>query len=273
MNLAVLIPAAVVLAALVGSFLTVVAHRVPESRSINRPPSACDSCGHRLGVLDLVPILSWVVLRGRCRHCGTSIGAESVLIELANLAVWVVLALRFHGDLDAGADSVAVLPAYWVFGSATVVLSAIDFRLHLLPREITFVAMGLGAIGLTVGAFLVEEPRRIGLAAFGAGIAIAILGGIYLLAALWYRDENVGFGFGDVILAPMLGMFVGFQNPGVVPPAIFFGFLLASLVSVPLLVIGRLDRSSPLPFGPFLALGALVALFVGQHFVDLVLAR
>ncbi|MEM9746843.1 MAG: prepilin peptidase [Actinomycetota bacterium] len=272
MNLALLIPCAVAFGAVIGSFLTVVADRVPEGRSINSPPSMCPNCGLRLGVRDLVPIVSWVALRGRCRRCGVRIGLEPLLIELANVAVWVALALRFHGDLDAGTDSVALLPAYLVFGSTLVALSAIDFRLHLLPREVTFVGLGLGSALLIVGALVIGEPERIWMAALGAAIAFAILWTIYT-AASWRYGEGVGFGWGDVILSPLLGAFVGFLNPGVVPPAIFFGFILATVATIPLLATRRADGATALPFGPFLGLGALVALFVGQHFVDLVLAR
>ncbi len=266
MELPVLIPLVVVGGLLVGSFLTVVADRVPRGGSINRPPSACGECGLRLGPLDLVPVVSWVALRGRCRRCRNPIGIEPVVIELANAAVWVVLALRFHDD------DVAVLPAFLVFGSVLVVQTAIDVREHRLPRPITYAGIGLGAIGLVAAALAVGEPRRIAMAALGAAIALALIGGIYLASNAYY-GADVAFGFGDVILSPLLGMYLGWLNPGIVAPGLFFGFVLGTLGAVPALLIGRADARTQLPFGPFLALGALVAVFVGQHFVDFVLGR
>jgi leader peptidase (prepilin peptidase)/N-methyltransferase len=110
------------------------------------------------------------------------------------------------------------------------------------------------------------------MAALGAAIALAIIGGIYL-AANWRYGKDVAFGFGDVILAPFLGMYLGWINPGIVAPGLFFGFILGTLGAIPAMVVKKADRQTALPFGPFLAAGAVVAVFVGQHFVDLVLAR
>ncbi len=249
---------------LIGSFLTVVVDRVPRGGSINHPPSACGNCGLRLGVLDLVPVVSWVALRGKCRQCGNPIGVEPIVIELLNVAVWVAFAIEFR-------DS-SVLPAFLIFGSVLVAQSWIDLREHRLPREITFAGLILGAIALTVAALVEDEPERIWMAALGAAIGLAIIGGIYL-GANWRYGQDVAFGFGDVILSPLLGLFLGWLNPGIVPPGIFFGFILGTLAAIPALVAKKANAQTALPFGPFLALGAIVAVFIGQDFVDLVLAR
>ncbi len=271
MSLFVLIPLVVVFGLLIGSFLTVVADRVPRGGNINRPPSACGNCGLRLGPLDLVPVLSWLALGGKCRRCRNPIGIEPIVIELLNVTIWIAFALRFVDDPTID-DSIAVLPAFLIFGSVLVVQSWIDFREQRLPREITFTGMALGGVALVVAALVVGEPERIWMAALGAFIALALIGGIYLASNAYY-GQDVAFGFGDVILAPLLGMYLGWLNPGIVAPGLFFGFILGTLGAIPAVIGGKATAKTQLPFGPFLALGAVVAVFVGQQFVDLVLGR
>lgn len=264
MSLPLLIALLAVLGLLIGSFLTVVVERVPEGGSVWGPPSRCGACGHRLGPLDLVPVISWLVLRGRCRHCGTAYGAEPLLIELATAALFVLFALEFEGD--------AVLPAFLVLGAALVAQSAIDLRHHRLPRQVTFTAIALGAPMLTIAALVDDEPERIWMAALGAAIAFALIGGVYWGAKAYYGSDE-GFGFGDVILAPLLGMYLGWLNPGIVPVGLFFGFVIGALLGGVAMLLQRAGRQTALPFGPSLAAGTVVAVFAGQPFVDLVLAR
>ena len=173
MSLSLLLPLVIGVGLLIGSFLTVVVDRVPRGGNINRPPSACGNCGLRLGPLDLVPVVSWVALRGKCRRCRNPIGIEPIVIELANVAIWVVFALKFHGD-----DLLEVLPAFLIFGSVLVAQTWIDIREQRLPREITFVGLVLGGAALVVGALLIEEPERIWMAVLGAAIVLALIGGI-----------------------------------------------------------------------------------------------
>jgi leader peptidase (prepilin peptidase)/N-methyltransferase len=266
MSLSLLIPLVVVFGLLIGSFLTVVVDRVPRGGNINHPPSTCGNCGLRLGPLDLVPVVSWLALGGKCRRCRNPIGVEPIVIELANVAIWVLFALRFHDDM------IEVLPAYLIFGSVLVAQSWIDIEEQRLPREITYTGIVLGGIALTIAAILLGEPERIWMAALGAAIALAIIGGIYAGSNAYY-GQDVAFGFGDVILAPLLGMFLGWLNPGIVAPGIFFGFILGTLGAIPAMIGGKADGKTMIPFGPFLAMGAVIAVFVGQHFVDLVLGR
>lgn len=266
MSVPILIPLIALIGLLVGSFLTVVVDRVPRGGSVIAPPSACGNCGLRLEVRDLVPVLSWLALRGRCRCCGTSIGVVPLVIELTTAAVFVLFATKFNDDL------VSALPAYCIFGATLVAQSAIDIREQRLPREITFWGIVLGGVALAVSSVVIDEPERIWMAALGAAIAFGIIGGIYLTAN-WRYGQDVAFGFGDVILSPLLGMFMGWLNPGIVPGGLFFGFILGTLSAIPGLVTKRANAKTALPFGPFLAAGAVLAVFVGQHFVDLVLAR
>ncbi|MFN3256593.1 MAG: prepilin peptidase [Ilumatobacter sp.] len=266
MDLSLLLALMIVLGLLIGSFLTVVVDRVPRGGSVMAPPSACGNCDLRLGPLDLVPVFSWLVLRGKCRRCKNPIGIEPIVIELATAALFVVFALKFNDDL------VAALPAYCIFAAALVALSWIDIREQRLPREITFTALLLGAPALAIAAIVIDEPERIWMSALGAAIALALIAGIYY-AANWRYGKDVAFGFGDVILSPLLGLFMGWLNPGIVAPGLFFGFILGTLGAIPAMVARKATGKTALPFGPFLAAGAVIAVFVGQHFVDLVLAR
>jgi leader peptidase (prepilin peptidase)/N-methyltransferase len=259
MNFSLLIVVVVVAGLLIGSFLTVVVDRVPNGGSVMAPPSRCGSCGLRLGPLDLVPVFSWIVLRGRCRRCRAPIGVEPIVIELVTASLFVLMAIRFE-------DTRAAIPAYCILMAVLVAQTWIDLRTQRLPREITYTGIVLGVIALAVAAIVVDEPERIWMMSLGAVIA---------LAAMWliYVASKGGMGDGDVRLAPLLGLYLGWLNPGIVLPGLFFGFIAGAVVGVAMMVVDRAGRRTAVPFGPFLALGTLVAIFVGQHFVDLVLAR
>lgn len=250
---------AVVAGALIGSFLTVVIDRVPKGRSIVAPGSACGACGVRLTAVDLVPIVSWVSLRGRCRRCRIWIGFEPLIVEIAAVAVFAAFAIRYH-------DALWALVAHCVYGAALVAQTAIDLRTRRLPREVTYTAMALGAPLLVAASIAAGEPRRVALAAGGAVIATLLMGAIHFAS-------RGGMGEGDVRLSPLIGMYLGWQNPGIVPLGLFLGFLAGALVGVALMAISRAGRKTALPFGPFLALGGVAAVFVGQPMVDLLLGR
>ncbi len=247
--------ACAVMGLVVGSFLTVVVDRVPRGGSVVEPPSACGACGHRLTAPDLVPIGSWLALRGRCRHCGNPIGNEPLIIEIANATLFVLFGLRFGADL--------VLISFCIMAAALVALVWIDLHTFRLPREITYVAIVMSAPVLVAAALVNDEPERIWQAAFGAGIALVIMGVIYLAS-------RGGMGDGDVRLAPLLGMHLGYLNPGIVPVGLFWGFVLGAVIGVIAMAVGSAGRKTALPFGPFLAAGTVLAVFLGQNFVDLI---
>lgn len=258
MDTTLVVIACAVMGLLIGSFLTVVVDRVPRGASIVAPPSACGSCGNRLTAPDLVPVFSWLALRGRCRHCGTKIGVEPIVIELANATLFVLFALEFGAD--------PVVPAFCILAAALVALVWIDLREFRLPREITYTAFVLGSIALVVAALVNGEPERIWNAYLGAGIALAVMGAIYLAS-------RGGMGDGDVRLAPLLGLYLGYLNPGIVPIGLFIGFLLGAIVGVAMMAVGKGGRKTALPFGPFLAAGTVIAVFVGQPIVDVLWHR
>ena len=259
MSFSLVIVIVVVAGLVIGSFLTVVVDRVPNGASVVAPPSRCGSCGLRLGPLDLVPVISWVALRGRCRQCRTPIGIEPIVVELTTVTLFVLMAIRFD-------DTRAAIPAYCILMAVLVAQTWIDLQTQRLPREITYTGIVLGVISLTIAAIVIDEPERIWMMALGALIA---------LVAMWliYMISKGGMGDGDVRLAPLLGLYLGWLNPGIVLPGLFFGFVAGAVVGVAMMAVNQAGRRTAVPFGPFLALGTIVAIFVGQHFVDLVLAR
>ncbi|HEY7625992.1 MAG TPA: prepilin peptidase, partial [Ilumatobacteraceae bacterium] len=148
---------------LFGSFLTVVVDRVPRGASIVAPGSECGNCGLRLGFLDLVPVFSWLALRGRCRRCRMSIGIEPLLLELLTGLVFGLLAWKFGLDW--------ALPAYCVLAVGLIGLSIIDLHTKRLPRQIIYVTAAIGVPLLCVAALVRHEPRRMWMMLLGAGIA------------------------------------------------------------------------------------------------------
>lgn len=248
-----IVAAMVVLGLLIGSFLTVVADRVPEGRSIVSPGSACGACGMDLGAPDLVPVFSWLALRGRCRGCGARIGVEPLVIEIVNAGLFAAMAVEFGLSWE--------LAAFCVFAAGLVALSAIDLKTKRLPREITYTTAAIGAPLLVIAAFVRDEPERMWMAALGAAIAFVFMLLIYIVS-------RGGMGDGDVRLSPLLGMYLGWLNPGIVLVGLFLGFFLGAIVGVALMASGAAGRRTKIPFGPFLAAGSLLAVFIGQALVD-----
>jgi leader peptidase (prepilin peptidase) / N-methyltransferase len=237
----------------VGSFLTVVADRFPRGASLLSPPSHCDACGTELRPLDLVPVLSWVVLRGKCRRCHVSIGVEAPALELACGGLFLGMALHFHRWW--------VIAAFCVLSAGLVVQAAIDFRTKRLPREITYVTAALGAPLLVVAALVDHQPRRIATAAAGAAIALVFM-------ALLYAVSRGGMGDGDVRFSPLLGMYLGWLGLPYVPVGLFLGFFLGAVTGLAAMATGKAGRRTMLPFGPFLAGGTVLAVYVGRAIID-----
>ncbi|CAB4363166.1 MAG: prepilin peptidase [Actinobacteria bacterium] len=243
---------------LIGSFLTVVVDRVPRGASIVQPGSACGNCGLRLGPLDLVPVFSWLALRGKCRRCHTGIGIEPLVLEVSTSSLFGLMAWHFGWSWR--------LPAYCVLVAGLVALTWIDLRTKRLPREITYTTAAVGAPLLCVAAVVEHNPERIWMMLLGAAISFAAMGLIYVLS-------RGGMGDGDVRLAPLLGGYLGFLNPGLAPIGLFFGFLTGAVVGVAMMAVHRGTRRTAVPFGPFLALGTVLAILFGQRYIDLIMVR
>ncbi len=243
---------------LFGSFLTVVVDRVPRGASIVTPGSACGNCDLRLGARDLVPVFSWLVLRGKCRRCKVSIGTEPLVLEIVTSTLFALMAWHFGLRW--------ALPGYCFLAAGLVALAWIDLKIQRLPREITYTTAAVGIPFLVIDAFVRHEPRRLWMLALGAAIALAIMGLIYVAS-------RGGMGSGDVRLSPLLGAFLGFINPGLAPIGLFFGFFFGGVVGAVLLATKRAGRRSTVPFGPFLVLGTILAIFIGQRWIDIILVR
>lgn len=224
-----------------GSFLNVVAARLPEGRSLLTPPSSCGACGVRIAWRDNIPVLSYLLLRGRCRSCGHWIGLRYLAVELATAFLIAACFFRFGFTVEA------FVASYFV--SALVVLSAIDFERRILPDKIVLPST---AIVLTAQVVLYpDQAAEWILGALGAAL--------FLFAALLAYPK--GMGMGDVKLALLLGAMLG----KLVIVALMVGMLSALVPAVYLLVRhGSAARKMGIPFGPFLAFGALVALFWGD---------
>lgn len=244
---------------LIGSFLTVVVDRVPRGESIVTPGSRCGSCDLRLGPLDLVPVVSWVVLRGRCRRCRSSIGIEPLVLELTTAALFVALAAKFGLSWE--------LFGYLALAGGLVANGWIDLRTMYLERSITEVTALLMTPLLVVAAIVGDEPRRIVTMLAGAAIAVAFMATVYALANRRY-GHGQAFGWGDVVLSPLLGAALGWLGLGYVPVGLFLGFFIGAVVGVAAMAAGDAGMKTQIPFGPSLAAGTVAAVFVGEPIID-----
>lgn len=250
---ALVVAGSALLGLVVGSFLNVVVHRVPAGESVVRPRSRCPQCGTELANRDNVPVVSWLLLRGRCRTCGTPISIRYPFVELLTALLFAAVALRFADDAE--------LPAFLALTAGLVALSAVDLERFLLPNRILYPTLALTGALLAVAAAVDGDWRSLRNAAVGGAIAFALLFVIHVVSPK-------GMGFGDVRLAGVLGVALGWVGIGHVFLGLFLGFLLASFLGVALIALRLRSRKDRLPFGPFLAAGALLAVFVGRPVLD-----
>ena len=248
-----LVPLCGLLGLAIGSFLNVVIWRVPRGESVINPPSACPRCEKAIRPRDNVPVLGWLLLRGKCRDCGEPISVRYPLVEGGTALLFVVMALRFGFD--------PVLPAYLFLAALGVALALIDLDVQRLPDALTLPAYPVVAVLLTMAALTGTHPGALVRAVIGA----AALGGFYF--AVWFAYPS-GMGFGDVKLAPTLGAYLGWLSYGVLAAGAFLGFLYGGLVGIGLILFKEGGRKTKVPFGPFMLLGTLTAVLVGQDLVD-----
>lgn len=232
-----------------GSFLNVVIYRVPRGESIVAPRSRCPSCGTTLGALDNIPVVSYVVLRGRCRTCQAPISAQYPIVELSTAALFAGTAARFGSSW--------ALPAYVVLAAGLLVLAAIDLEQGKLPKQIVYLVTALVGALLLLASGETGDWRRLVIAACAGAAWFGLFFAINAVNPRW-------LGFGDVRLAFCLGLSLGWLGVGYV----FVGFLLASLVGtvigIGLIVMKGAGLTTQVPFGPFLAIGTEMAVFAGS---------
>ena len=238
----------------IGSFLNVVIVRVPAGESLLHPPSKCPLCENPIAPRDNIPVLSWILLRGRCRHCAEPIPAGYPLVELTNTVLWVLAGVRFGA-------SVEVIP-YAVLFSVLLALSVIDLELYILPNKITYPSILVSLVAIPVLSIAFgDNPKSLIEGALIGGIGFA--GFLLLILLMWeliMRKE--GMGMGDVKLAVLLGLWLGWLDPILTLMALIASSLIGLLVGVVIFAIRK--ESRPFPFGPWLALGSvLVILFSG----------
>jgi leader peptidase (prepilin peptidase)/N-methyltransferase len=237
----------------IGSFLNVVVWRVPRGESVVRPPSACPKCGTAIRARDNVPVLSWVLLRGRCRDCGYPISARYPLVEAGTAALFGVMAARFGWDWE--------LPAYLYLAAVGFALALIDLDTKRLPDVLTLPSYAVATVLLGLASVLGDHPG----APFRALLAAAAVGAFYFV--VWFAYP-AGMGFGDVKLAPVVGAYLGWISYGAAAVGVFLGFLYGSVIGIAVMVVGKATRKSKIPFGPFMLAGALTGVLVGEWLAD-----
>lgn len=250
----------------IGSFLNVVIYRVPLGRSLVRPASACGSCGHAIRWYDNIPLFSWLALRGRCRDCRAPISARYPLIEVATAIAFAAVALRFLPDvlaaegLPAVASAAVVLVAFLYLAAISISLASIDIETMRLPNAIVLPAYAVGAVLFTAAAALGGSWERLAT----AGIGLLVMGALYLVPALVRPDA---IGGGDIKLAGVLGLFLGWLGWPELGVGIIAGTIIGGLWGVALIIGGK-GRSARVAFGPWMLLGAWVGVFAGRPLLE-----
>lgn len=245
----------------IGSFLNVVVYRVPAGKSIVSPGSACPQCNTPVSPRDNVPVISWLILRGRCRSCGAPISARYPLIEALTGLTFCVVALRIGADWS--------LLGELLFVAGLIALSAVDIERFLLPRKILYPSAALVASALLVAAAVDHRWHRLAVAAACAAGSFAVFFAINFIRPAW-------MGFGDVRLAGLIGLALGWLGAWYVVVGFMAANLLGAILGIGLMVAGHATRRTALPYGVFLAAGSILAILVGgpvihwyhSHFVS-----
>lgn len=274
---------------LFGSFLNVCIRRLPLDESIVTPRSHCPACKHPLAASDNIPLLSYALLRGRCRHCNAAIGWQYPAVEFAT-GLWFALSFLASAQLYAGFHATGGIATHngipdallqsFVHGTSLAALGCLliallvtDWQTFLLPDELTLGGTFLGMLLAATESFFLPFSRVQQMFTpeeqFIAEHAAAALGGfllLYLIGALYHRvRKRRGMGLGDAKLLALIGSFLGFAFTGL---ALFLGIVFAMLYAAVLLVRRRAQGSTRLPFGSFLALGGLIAAIFGNRIID-----
>ena len=234
----------------VGSFLNVCICRMPKNESVVTPPSHCPQCSYQIRWYDNIPVLSYLFLRGRCRGCGVRISLQYPLVELINGVLTLLLYLRFGPTV-----AFAVL---FLFCSSLVVITFIDIEHQIIPDEISLSGI---VIGFILSFFIKGHSWTNSL------LGILLGGGSLLLVAYGYQllTGKDGMGGGDIKLLAMMGAFLGWKA---IPFIIFASSLVGSIVGVSIMLLQKKDSKLAIPFGPYLAFGAILYIFYGRPLIS-----
>jgi leader peptidase (prepilin peptidase)/N-methyltransferase len=274
---AVLVFAAGVLGLVIGSFLNVVIHRLPimmerdwaaqcaelrgeappvvDTLNLSRPRSRCPKCGHAISSLENIPVISWLMLRGRCRACKTPIAVRYPLAELTTAALFAFAAWRF--------GLTATMLGALIFIAALIALTCIDYDTQLLPDDITLPLLWLGLAFNLFGTYTDLKS-----AVIGAMAGYLALWSVYWLFKLVTGKE--GMGYGDFKLLAALGAWLGWQ---MLPLTILLSSLVGAVVGIALMVFAKQGRNVPIPFGPYLAAAGMIAMIWGKPLTQAYLGR
>jgi leader peptidase (prepilin peptidase)/N-methyltransferase len=233
--------------AVVGSFLNVCILRLPSEQSVVRPPSRCPGCGSGVRWYDNIPVLSWLMLRGRCRNCRNPISIQYPLIELATAVLWAWMAMRFGNELDAVHGA--------LFLTLLLGIAMTDAREYIIPDEFS-----IGGLILGLGLSLAQGLEGLKLSVIGAVVGFAVLWLVAWLGKHAFKKEAMGGG--DIKMMAMVGAFVGWKG---VFLTIFLGSVVGTVVFGPLALIGK---KKDVPFGIFLAMGAAVTFLWGDAVLE-----
>jgi leader peptidase (prepilin peptidase) / N-methyltransferase len=252
-----------VFGAIVGSFLNVCIARIPNDESVIHPPSHCPRCNARIRFYDNIPLISYVVLLGRCRACGERISPRYFAVELLMAALAVALYYQFGLGLAFIASFVLI--------AALIVISFIDLDVRIVPDVISLPGIVIGLLFSVIGRFVLNDPYELVPSPWSSILGILIGGGV-LLALAWAYEAFTGvegMGGGDIKLLAMIGAFLGWPS---IPVTLFFSSLGGSVIGLTAMIIKGVGRKYALPFAPFLCLGALLYLFFGRELVEIYLS-
>jgi leader peptidase (prepilin peptidase)/N-methyltransferase len=248
-----------IIGAVVGSFLNVCISRIPKGESVIHPPSHCPKCRAPIGFFHNIPLVSYLLLRGRCCSCGERISFRYFAVELLMASLAVLLFYQFGLGLG--------FVVGFVFVAALIVISFIDLDVRIVPDVISLPGIVFGLLFSVVGHYLIRDPLGVVPTPLGALIGV-LAGGGFLLAVAWIYEKFTGvegMGGGDIKLLAMIGAFLGWPS---IPLTLFFSSLGGSVIGLSIMLAKGVDRRYALPFAPFLCLGALVYLFFGREIID-----
>ena len=253
------IPIVFIVGAVVGSFLNVCISRIPKGESVIHPPSHCPKCQTPIPFFYNVPLLSYLLLRGRCCSCGERISFRYFAVELLMASLAVLLLYQFGLGL--------AFVVGFVFIAALIVISFIDLDVRIVPDVISLQGIVIGLVFSVIGHYFIRDSLDIVPTPLGA-LAGVLAGGGFLLAVAWIYEKFTGvegMGGGDIKLLAMIGAFLGWPS---IPLTLFFSSLGGSIIGLSIMLVKGVDRRYALPFAPFLCLGALVYLFFGREIID-----
>lgn len=255
-----------VLGLILGSFVNALVWRIHEQEkskskklSISKGRSMCPNCRHELSSKDLIPVLSWLLLRGKCRYCKKSISIQYPTVELSAALIFIGSYIWWPANL--GGVQAAIFGLWLIILVGLIALMVYDLRWYILPNRIIY---PLGVVASTQAVISITAAPKPATALLNAVLAVLIGGGVFYV--LFQVSDGKWIGGGDVKLGWLLGLIVATPTKSIL--FIFVASLLGTIVSLPLLMSKRLKRNSVIPFGPFLIIGAIIVVLFGQNMID-----